>query len=116
MRIELLVVKDCPHEPSASALLRRVLDDIGKYDVDFSTRVISDDTQAAASDFTGSPTFLVDGRDPLRDPAATTAVACRLYATRAGLAGLPDVECLRDALSWTAEGTSKPAAATSEQP
>ncbi|WP_129338263.1 hypothetical protein [Cellulomonas endophytica] len=115
MNIQLLVVSDCAHEAGASALLRQALDDAGLPELDFSTGVISTDAQAAEAHFLGSPTFLIDGRDPFADPAATPAVACRLYSTRSGLAGVPDVEPLKQALHAAAGAASSSRSPTSEE-
>jgi len=45
-------------------------------------------------DFHGSPTVLIDGVDPFADWNAPIGVACRVYATPAGLDGAPSVEQL----------------------
>jgi hypothetical protein len=47
--------------------------------------------------FVGSPTVLVDGRDPFTD-GGTFGLSCRVYPTLDGLAGAPTVEQLREAL------------------
>ena len=47
----------------------------------------------------GSPTLLIDGRDPFAVPGAGPALACRLYETEDGrLYGAPTVAALRRAL------------------
>lgn len=103
MDIQLLVVEDCPHETVAAKLLRRALDDVGLTHVDFATRTVSTAEQAADAHFVGSPTFLIDGRDPFASSGAAPAVACRVYSTPAGLAGLPAIEPLRQALKEAAD-------------
>jgi len=57
-----------------------------------------DDDDAAALKFRGSPTILIDGRDPF--PADTTQVglACRLYPTATGAQGAPTVDELAEVL------------------
>lgn len=62
------------------------------------TTVIDTDEQALARGFTGSPTFLINGRDPFAEPGAAIAVACRSYRTPVGLAGVPPFAELREAL------------------
>ena len=42
--------------------------------------------------FAGSPTILIDGRDPFGDAAATPSLACRRYATERGLEPSPSVD------------------------
>lgn len=97
MYVELLVVPECPNEVSALDLTRAALDEL---DVSASVirSVIESDEHARARGFTGSPTFLINGRDPFGEPGAAVGVACRLYRTPAGLAGVPSLEELREAL------------------
>lgn len=49
--------------------------------------------------FIGSPTVLVDGRDPFARGGEPVAMACRVFRTPDGLAGSPTVEQLVEALS-----------------
>jgi hypothetical protein len=48
--------------------------------------------------FRGSPTVLVDGRDPVLDRDAPVGLSCRVYRTVDGLAGSPTLEQLVAAL------------------
>ena len=48
--------------------------------------------------FAGSPTILLDGRDPFAPEHANYGLTCRLFETPEGLAGSPTVEQLRRAL------------------
>ena len=41
--------------------------------------------------FRGSPTVLVDGRDPFADESAPAGLSCRVFATPEGLRGAPTV-------------------------
>lgn len=97
MDVELLVVPDCPNEAVAHELIRRALADLG-VTATVRTTVVESDERARARGFTGSPMFLINGRDPFTEPGAAVAVACRVYRTPAGLAGVPTPEQLRDAL------------------
>lgn len=63
MRIELLVVPDCPHEEAAGALLRRALNDVGLGSQSFGVVVVESLSVAERRHFLGSPTFTVEGRD-----------------------------------------------------
>jgi len=99
MEIEVLVVPDCPNEMVAAERLRQALDDVGLREVGFTTRVVADQADAERSGFTGSPTILIDGRDPFAEPGRAPGLACRVYRTPGGLAGAPSVEQLRQALS-----------------
>jgi hypothetical protein len=98
MDIELLVVPDCPNTQPATGLLRQVLDDLGLHDVTVTTRVIADQGEAEAAGFTGSPTFLINGRDPFAEPGRTPGLSCRVYRTSNGLSGTPAADQLRQAL------------------
>jgi hypothetical protein len=44
----------------------------------------------------GSPSLLIEGRDPFATPAARTGLACRVYSTPDGLAGSPTVAQLKE--------------------
>lgn len=60
-------------------------------------RVLTTDEDAAAVPFAGSPTVLVEGRDPFPS-GGPTGLACRVYPTPAGFRGAPSVEQLMDVL------------------
>jgi hypothetical protein len=98
MRVELLVVPDCPNEAPARALLDRAAQLAGVLELDLRVTVIDSDEEARRRGFIGSPTFLVEGVDPFPVPGAPAAVACRVYPTAAGLSGVPDVGALQNAL------------------
>ncbi|MEV5943861.1 hypothetical protein [Streptomyces sp. NPDC051994] len=63
------------------------------------------DTQVEAErlGFTGSPTILVNGRDPFAESGRTPRLTCRGYGTPDGWAGVPTVDQLRQALRAVAE-------------
>ncbi len=98
MKVELLVVTDCPNEKPAGVLLRSALDDIGLSHLEFATTVIDTPQAAYERNFVGSPTILINGTDPFLDPNQAPALACRVYNTTEGLAGIPDLRDLRRAL------------------
>jgi hypothetical protein len=50
--------------------------------------------EAEAGPFRGSPTVLVNGRDPFADTDSPVGFSCRVYRTEGGLAGAPTVEQL----------------------
>lgn len=104
--VELLVVPDCPHQALAAGRLRQALDDAELGGVGFTTRVVTSAAEAQRVEFTGSPTILVDGRDPFAIPGAVPGLSCRLYPTAEGLAGAPDVDQLRAALQTAAAGVA----------
>jgi hypothetical protein len=102
MEIEVLVVPDCPNQQLAEERLRQTLAAIGLLGLSFTTKVITDQDEAERSGFTGSPTILVDGRDPFAESAPTPSPSCRIYRTPAGPAGAPGIDQLRKALEVAA--------------
>lgn len=98
MKFEVLYFEGCPHHEEAERLLREVLTELGQ-----AARVervaVRDDEMAARVQFLGSPSIRVDGRDVVPAEAAGPFVlSCRVYQTRAGLAGVPDKEAIREAI------------------
>src|SRR5262245_36102071 len=92
VEIEILVVPDCPHSAPAADRARQALARVGLSGASVTTRVITDQDEAERAGFTGSPTFLVDGRDPFAEPGRTPGLTCRMYRTADGLSGLPDLD------------------------
>ncbi|MBK3567077.1 hypothetical protein [Streptomyces sp. MBT62] len=103
MEIEVLVVADYPNQRLAEDRLRQALDDAGLTVISFTSRVIGDLADAERSGFTGSPTILINGRDPFAEPGAAPTIACRIYRTTDGPAGAPAVDQLRQALDKAVE-------------
>lgn len=98
MRIELLVVPDCPNAAPARDLLSSILDE-HRLMASVVTTVVSTGDEARARGFTGSPTFLLDGIDPFAQDGAGVGLACRVYRGAHGLTGLPDRDALASALT-----------------
>lgn len=97
MHFQILHIEDCPNWEEAGRRLRLALDDSGHEDAAVEFRSLHTPAEAAAVEFAGSPTFTVDGADIF--PADRIAdLACRVYRTPNGLAGLPTVEQLTGAL------------------
>jgi hypothetical protein len=103
MRIELLLVAECPHESAAAELIATAVADTG-VQATFTERVIATEVEARQRGFTGSPTILLNGSDPFAQSGAPVALSCRLYATPSGLRGVPDLRDLRQALKKVAAG------------
>ncbi len=100
MKVELLVVSECPHESSAAAVLTRALADIGLGSVGFTVTVIDSQEVADLRQFIGSPTICVDGEDVFPEPGRPTSIACRVYP--GPQAGVPELRDLRQALKKAA--------------
>ena len=103
MDVELLIVRECPHEAAAAQLLRTALNDIGLPDKDFHTTVVISQDDADRRGFTGSPAFFVDGTDLFREPGHPPGLSCRLYRSSGRVAGVPDLVELRRALKRAAD-------------
>jgi hypothetical protein len=86
VEVELLFVAGCPHSGLARERLGSALSAIGRTDVAVRERVVMNQQDATGLGMTGSPTILVDGRDPFA-PAAEPSLSCRL-------SGAPSVEDL----------------------
>ena len=98
MRVEVLTIPDCPNGQVARRHLAQAL--AGRPDVTVEHRVISTPEEAVRLEMRGSPTILIDGRDPFADPGTTASLACRLYLGADGRAqGAPTAEQLLEALA-----------------
>lgn len=98
MHVEILHIDDCPNWTEAGRRTRAALDAIGRSDVEVRYRLLADPDEAAASAFAGSPTITLDGADLFPTEGGTADLACRIYFTPAGVAGLPTEEQLVEAL------------------
>ena len=105
MEIEVLAVPGCPHRAEALARVRDALTATGAAAV-VSERVITSVADATAAGMNGSPTVLVDGRDPFAEGPVEPSLSCRLYRSRAGVEGAPAVGALVDALRDAEGGRS----------
>ena len=98
MRVELLYFEDCPNWRTADDHLQRLATDLGFV---VQHRVIASADEADALELRGSPTILIDGRDPFAKGSEPIGLSCRIYHTDAGPAGSPTRAQLRVALSRT---------------
>jgi hypothetical protein len=106
MQVQLMVVEGCPNKGPAAVVLRRALDEVGLATVRFTTRVVTSQAEAEQLGFLGSPSFLIDGRDPFAEPHHRPAMACRLYRDDAGTSGVPPIRRLRQALKQAVDTTA----------
>ncbi len=95
MEITVLHIGECPNWREAGARLRNVLDEAGLRDVAVGYRLLTTSDEAARVPFAGSPTILVNGVDAFPTDGRTTDLACRVYLTETGFAGLPSVAQLQ---------------------
>jgi hypothetical protein len=90
----LLHVSDCPGAEVAAVRLRLALDATGHRDTPIRFVLVRTDAQAAELDFHGSPTVLLNGRDPFLTDQNVVGLACRLYRGDGGTGRSPTVEQL----------------------
>ncbi|MGH8828792.1 MAG: thioredoxin family protein [Jiangellaceae bacterium] len=95
MDVTLQYFDGCPNWQVADEHLRALADE---YRYRISYRRITSIDEAQELNFIGSPTILVNGRDPFARGDELTGFACRVYDTPAGPAGSPTIEQLRRAL------------------
>ena len=98
MLLEVLHIEGCPSWQEAGARARRALDAMGLPDVEVHYRLITTPEEATDTLFAGSPTILINGEDAFLTQDRATALACRLYPTETGLADLPTIGQLVQAI------------------
>jgi hypothetical protein len=111
MKVELLYFDGCPSWLDALENLRAAVPG------DLQIRLVRIETleQAVAERFTGSPTIRVDGRDLFPASNGDFGLACRVYATPAGLNGAPTADMVRAALHGRRVGQSTQSRQTTSQ-
>ena len=95
MKVELLYFEGCPNWRTVERRLRSLAEE---QDFDLHFRLVSTPEEAEAAQFRGSPTIVIDGRDPFAQGDEPFGLSCRLYRTPDGPAGAPTIEMLRAAL------------------
>src|SRR5690554_5395103 len=89
MDIQVLHIDDCPNWREAGALVTSALTSLGRDDIEVNYQLIDDPDTANRTGFAGSPTITVNGSDLFPSDGRTSDLACRIYFTPQGLAGLP---------------------------
>ena len=98
MEIDLLYVADCPNREIARSLVERALAGMDR-SATIREREVRSREEAERLRMRGSPTILIDGRDPFARGAGPTEMACRLYDSDVGLSGVPTLRQLVEALT-----------------
>ncbi len=98
MKITIQFFDGCPHWELAERRLRQAMTDVGREDVQIMYQRIDSLDDAERLDFQGSPTFLVNGRDPFSERGVAASLSCRVYQTEEGTQGAPSVPQLRHVL------------------
>ncbi|MFE3190543.1 organomercurial lyase [Nocardia sp. NPDC059240] len=96
MKLEILQVPDCPNVAVLEDRIREALTGTA-LTIEIVHHVVTDHEEAAATGMTGSPTLLIDGRDPFATDGSVASLSCRLYPSEQGLDGAPAVDALRAA-------------------
>ena len=96
MRIEVLVVADCPHRAIALERVHEALRHTDRSDVAVIEREVADVHEAGMR---GSPTILFDGRDPFASDQTEPSLSCRLYLSADRVEGAPSVAALVEILA-----------------
>jgi hypothetical protein len=85
----------CPHWEAVEFRLREILRSIPRSDVSLEYQLIDSPEAAERVEFHGSPTILVDGRDPFATGDEPIGMTCRVYRTEEGARGMPTEAQLR---------------------
>ncbi|TFB54413.1 thioredoxin family protein [Cryobacterium tagatosivorans] len=99
MRVEIRHTADCPNWEQAGRMVRQALIATGHPDVEIGSREIRTPQDAENFPYAGSPTLVLDGVDIFPGAERIVDLACRLYATPNGLAGLPTLDQLTNAIA-----------------
>jgi hypothetical protein len=91
MKVTIQYFDGCPHWKLADERVRTVLRDLSRSDVKLEYQLIDSPQTAERVSFHGSPTILIDGRDPFVTGDEPIGMTCRVYRTNAGPQGAPSV-------------------------
>ena len=98
MKITIQYFDGCPHWKLADQRVRRVLEGMSADDVTLDYELIDSPETAERVGFHGSPTILVDGRDPFVTGIEQVGMSCRVFRTDEGIQGAPTKAELRKLL------------------
>ena len=98
--VEILYFDDCPNWSTAASAVDQAARELGVA-VEIRLVRVASEAEATRLRFLGSPTVRVDGRDvePGAEERRAFALACRIYRTEEGFAGVPPESWLRAALA-----------------
>ena len=97
MDVEVVYFDECPNWRLARQRVEAAVASSGRRDVKVRLHPVSSPAEAEAAGMHGSPTILLDGRDPF-PRAGTDGWSCRLYHNETGPEGAPSVSALIEAL------------------
>lgn len=99
MKITIQYFEGCPHWKIADERIHDVLHRLSRDDVKLEHQLIDSPQTAERVAFHGSPTILIDGRDPFATGVEPVGMTCRVYPTEEGPQGAPTVAELQRLLS-----------------
>src|SRR5260370_38504470 len=89
MKITIQCFAGCPHWKVAGERVRHVLREFSRDDVTLEYQLIDSPGAADQLGFHGSPTILIDGRDPFLTGIEQVGMSCRVFRTEDGIPGGP---------------------------
>jgi hypothetical protein len=98
MKITVQYFERCPHWKLADRRLAKVLQGFDKNEIILEYQLIDSPELAERIGFRGSPTILIDGRDPFASGTEPIGMSCRVFLTEHGAQGAPTEDQLRDVL------------------
>jgi len=89
MNITIQYFDGCPHWKLADQRVQAVVRRLDRSDVRLDHQLIDSPEAAERERFRGSPTILIDGRDPFASKDQLFGLSCRVYETEDGPQGAP---------------------------
>jgi len=97
-KVRLRHFEGCPNAGLARTRLAEALRRVGLDPTAITMEEVATPEDAERLGFRGSPTILIDGRDPFADGQHPGGLTCRIYQTETGPQGSPTVAQLEAAL------------------
>ncbi len=107
VQVTIQYVEGCPHIDATYKLVAEILESRRSPGL-LRTRLVNSVKDAENLRFQGSPTVLVDGKDPFLDPNAPVGLACRLYVSAETTSGVPPREELEQVLLEPSQRQNQP--------
>ena len=98
MKITIQYFDGCPHWKLADERVRKALGSRRPGEVELDYELIDSPETAERIGFHGSPTILIDGRDPFVTGQEPLGMTCRVFRTEQGAQGAPSEAQLRAAI------------------
>jgi hypothetical protein len=97
VKVRIQYLGGCPNWIAAEQRLREALDFVGDATA-VERYLVETQEEAERLGFGGSPSILLDGRDPFPTGPGSCGLTCRLYSTPDGPRGSPTLEQFTDAI------------------